>query len=122
MPRVNIGAIGLPVPIARSHHAPDWELYISDAKKLIDRDAYDSICIDEESDEKVPIRAFIGVAPRLYMQVFMMPERKAADGQWIDWNKIRRRQSPRYGESADSYMNRELSSIVLQLVPSREVA
>jgi deoxycytidylate deaminase len=72
----------------------------------------DSICIDDAKPGKVSFRAFIGVAPRLYMPVFAMSARKADDGQWIDWNKIRRRQCPRYHESSDAYINKEENGIM----------
>jgi deoxycytidylate deaminase len=73
----------------------------------------DSICIDDTKTGKVPFHAFIGIAPRLYMSVFAMSSRKADDGQWIDWDRIRCRQSPRYHESSDAYINKEENGIML---------
>jgi hypothetical protein len=67
---------------------------------------------DLQRGRKVPFHAFIGIAPRLYMSVFAMSSRKADDGQWIEWNKIRRRQSPRYHESSDAYINKEENGIM----------
>lgn len=67
----------------------------------------DSISIDEDVAEKVPFRAFLGIAPRLYTRVFEMPERKGGDGAWLDWDVVRRAQSPRQVEPFDSYVRKE---------------
>jgi deoxycytidylate deaminase len=73
----------------------------------------DSICIDEEDDQKLPFCAFIGIAPRLYMRAFTMPDRKDPQGHWIDWDSIRRTRQPRYAASSDSYVPKERDWVVV---------
>lgn len=55
----------------------------------------DSIIIDEDDGVRVPFRAFTGIAPRLYSDVFQMPKRKTKRGDWLEWDAIRTDASPR---------------------------
>lgn len=73
----------------------------------------DSICVDGNGDSKVSFQGFIGIAPRLYMSVFAMPERKAQDGGWLDWDAVRRMRQPRHAESSDSYIGKERDCVLL---------
>lgn len=59
-----------------------------------------------------PFRAFIGIAPRLYQQVFAMPERKTDDGQWLDWERMRHTSWPRWGAPANVYVLKERQSVL----------
>lgn len=75
----------------------------------------DSICVDGSDNAKVTFQAFIGIAPRLYMSVFSMPERKAQDGGWLDWDTVRRTRQPRHAEPSDAYIGKERDYSVLLL-------
>lgn len=72
----------------------------------------DSISIDEDKKERIPFLAFTGIAPRLYADVFQMPDRKI-DDKWIDWNSLRRRQMPRRSVGPVSYLEKEDEAIKL---------
>lgn len=47
----------------------------------------DSISVDPEGDEvgRVPFRSFVGVGPRLYLELFRSSERKQTNGDSVKW-------------------------------------
>ncbi len=47
------------------------------------------------------------------MRAFTMPDRKDAQGHWIDWDSIRRSRQPRYAASSDSYLSEERDWMVV---------
>lgn len=55
----------------------------------------DSIAIDKDDGVRVPFRAFTGIAPRLYADVFQMQKRRNKDGGWLDWDQVKKESSPR---------------------------
>jgi cytidine deaminase len=67
----------------------------------------DSISIDDADDSsKVIFQAFVGIAPRRYMDLFASPVRKT-DGAWVDWEKVRRGRAPRLGGPIQAYVGQE---------------
>lgn len=72
----------------------------------------DSIVVDSEVDGKIPFRAFTGIAPRLYAEVFAAPERRDGD-RWLDWEKVRDHQQPRTSASPNAYMQKEDEALKL---------
>jgi cytidine deaminase len=59
----------------------------------------DSIAIDDEDENRVPFRAFTGVAPRLYSNAFVSPDRRDGQGRWIQWDAVKKESLPRRSES-----------------------
>jgi cytidine deaminase len=59
----------------------------------------DSIAIDGEAEDRVPFRAFIGIAPRLYTTAFVAPARRDGQGHWIQWDAVKRASMPRRSEA-----------------------
>jgi cytidine deaminase len=55
----------------------------------------DSVAIDLDDRVRVPFRAFTGIAPRLYADVFQMPKRRNKQGGWLDWDTVRQESLPR---------------------------
>jgi deoxycytidylate deaminase len=73
----------------------------------------DSIEIDGHPREKVPFEAYVGVAPRAFIELFNAPKRRGADRRMLDWERIRRGQVPRYARPASSYLDAELDHVDL---------
>lgn len=69
----------------------------------------DSIAVDSSGPtlNQVRFRPFVGVAPRLYMKLFEMNERKDAQGRVIQWRNVGA--NPRLALSANSYITTELA-------------
>jgi cytidine deaminase len=59
----------------------------------------DSIAIDGEVEGRVPFRAFIGIAPRLYTTAFVAPRRRDGQGQWLQWDAVKKDRMPRRSEA-----------------------
>jgi cytidine deaminase len=67
----------------------------------------DSIAIDDNGDKsRVTFQAFVGIAPRKYVELFTAPKRES-NGEWVDFEKIKRDQDPRLGGSIQSYVEQE---------------
>jgi cytidine deaminase len=66
----------------------------------------DSIVVDREQQERIPFRAFTGVAPRFYEEAFQMPPRRDGGG-WVSWESCRMTQLPRRSASLNVYVNKE---------------
>jgi cytidine deaminase len=65
----------------------------------------DSIILDEKGDQsRIVFDAFVGVAPRRYMDWFAAPRREAASGSRIAWEDVRRTQKPRHAVPANEYL------------------
>ena len=83
----------------------------------------DSIVVDEVGDEHhVPFRAFVGIAPRRFVEFFEAPEpvgrrpnaeirRRNDDGTWVRWEKIKDGRWPRTYDMPIAIMNRELNAL-----------
>ncbi len=82
-------------------------------KSLASEFHLDSIAIDSSgpAPSQVRFEPFVGVAPRLYMKLFEMVERKASDGSVRRWNAARA--SPRFGLSHNFYLESEVDEIGL---------
>lgn len=65
-------------------------VYVEPYPKSMARDLYpDSIRVDLEPSHSnfVRFEAFVGIAPRRYLELFDMPKRKESDGKIVSWNK-----------------------------------
>lgn len=63
-------------------------VYIEPYPKSLARDLYrNEICVEDDGNRPGAVRfeAFMGVAPRRYMSLFAMPQRKLKDGDRIAW-------------------------------------
>ncbi|TWT14954.1 anti-phage dCTP deaminase [Reyranella sp. CPCC 100927] len=63
-------------------------VYIEPYPKSLARDLYrNEICVEDDGDRPNIVRfeAFVGVAPRQYMQLFAMPHRKTRSGDSVEW-------------------------------------
>jgi cytidine deaminase len=71
----------------------------------------DSIAVDSTGppSDHVWFRPFVGVAPRLYMKLFEMMERKDGMGRVLQWKNLGA--SPRLALSANSYITTELAEV-----------
>lgn len=76
----------------------------------------DSIEVDREANGKVPFHAFTGIAPRLYVDAFTAPNRRAGNN-WVDWESCRVHQMPRKSASPNMYLEKEEEA--LKLLESR---
>jgi deoxycytidylate deaminase len=70
----------------------------------------DALQLDSDSEPgKVPFLPFLGIAPRAYSNLFVMPDRKKEDGTVIDWNE--RSANPRVSGSFWSYVQYEKEDV-----------
>ncbi len=70
----------------------------------------DSISVDDrEAPDRIPFEPFVGIAPRKYLPLFLMPDRGRKD----DWEKHRREQVPRGAKTFHSYLDREKENAAL---------
>ncbi|MBK9262399.1 MAG: hypothetical protein IPM54_21675 [Polyangiaceae bacterium] len=68
----------------------------------------DATCEDGNHHKRVPFVPFVGIAPRMYMDLFSAPERKdEKTGKWIEWEQIRQTQTPRLGGDINTYVEQE---------------
>jgi cytidine deaminase len=72
----------------------------------------DSIVVDREAEGKIPFRAFTGIAPRLYVDAFLAPNRRDGN-KWADWEKCRTTQMPRKSASPNMYLEKEDEALKL---------
>jgi deoxycytidylate deaminase len=72
----------------------------------------DSISVDTEIQNRVPFRAFVGIAPRLYSTVFCAPERRVGS-TWKRWDETRDLSQPRRALPPAAYIDAENESIEL---------
>jgi len=81
----------------------------------------DSIAVDEEDGKRIPFLPYVGVSPRMYLQLFRAPKRRNPDGTLVNWEAIRRTQSPRLARSDYGYIEVEAESMDVfnQLLKSR---
>ncbi len=54
----------------------------------------DSVSIDKDGSQRVPFRAYTGIAPQLYAKVFIASKRKDESGSWIKWDEIKLNSMP----------------------------
>ena len=82
-------------------------------KSLASEFHLDSIAVDSAGPAPTQVRfePFVGVAPRLYMKVFEMVERKGSDGLVKRWNSTEA--SPRFALSHNNYLESELDEMGL---------
>lgn len=73
----------------------------------------DSIVVDAENGKRVPFIAFVGLAPRLFVDFFAMPKRKGQDGKWVSWDEIRSTQEPRLANPPGAYLEKEQDWVVV---------
>jgi deoxycytidylate deaminase len=73
----------------------------------------DSIEIDGGCGNKVPFQAYVGVAPRAFMNFFGAPKRRGDGNRPLDWEKMRRETEPRFARPASSYLDREIEHVDL---------
>jgi deoxycytidylate deaminase len=81
----------------------------------------DSIAIDQEAPNKVVVRAFTGIAPRLYTTVFEMPTRRGAGGAFLDWDAIKNDAVPRRRELALSPREGQFLLILAELLRANSI-
>ncbi|MGC1620781.1 MAG: anti-phage dCTP deaminase [Candidatus Acidiferrum sp.] len=62
-------------------------VYIEPYAKSLALELHDnSIQLDKDTDpNKIPFTPFLGVSPRIYLDIFQMPNRKSKDGKLIKW-------------------------------------
>lgn len=82
-------------------------------KSLAQEFHIDSIAVDSSGSvsTQVSFEPFVGVAPRLYMKVFEMTERKNPDGSLKRWNTADA--SPRFALSHNYYIDAEVDEAAL---------
>lgn len=82
-------------------------------KSLASEFHLDSIAVDSSGPAPTQVRfePFVGVAPRLYMKLFEMVERKASDGSVRRWSPAAA--SPRFALSHNFYLEAEVDEIGL---------
>lgn len=82
-------------------------------KSLASEFHLDSIAVDSSGPAPTQVRfePFVGVAPRLYMKLFEMVERKGGDGSVRRWNPATA--SPRFALSHNIYLESEVDEIGL---------
>ena len=74
----------------------------------------DSITIDDASDKtRVSFQAFVGIAPRKYVDMFTAPLRATSSGDWVDFEKVKRTRDPRIGGPIQSYVDQEKEMVDL---------
>jgi hypothetical protein len=83
----------------------------------------DSIDVDGRGDkDHIPFRAFVGVAPRRFVEFFEAPEiadqeprsaivRRNRDGSWVRWNEIRNTRWPRRSDLPVAIVTREVAAL-----------
>ncbi|WHZ27559.1 MAG: deoxycytidylate deaminase-related protein [Nitrospira sp.] len=87
-------------------------IYIEPYPKTLAADFHpDSIAVDTPgpTTAQVHFRPFVGVAPRLYMQLFEMCLRKDAHGKVLKWKNIDA--NPRLALSANFYITTEVAEV-----------
>lgn len=80
-------------------------------KSLASEFQFDSIAVDNSgrASNQVNFQPFVGVAPRLYMKVFEMVERKTNDGLVKRWSPAKA--APRFALSHNFYLDTEIDEI-----------
>ena len=86
-------------------------VYIEPYPKSLALDLHlDSIEVDGAGfGAGVNVTPFVGIAPRLYMELFSAPARKGVDGRVAEWNI--RHSSPRFGSDFLGYSIRENTAL-----------
>jgi cytidine deaminase len=73
----------------------------------------DSIAVDEEDNSRVPFVPYVGVAPRLYRELFEMAPRRNNDGTLVDWEAIKKTQVPRIRRADLGYLASETEQMAI---------
>ena len=85
----------------------------------------DSIVVDAEGTrDHVTFRAYIGISPTRYMDLFVAPRRHDDDDKLIEWETIKGSTNPRLGNPLVSYLEREKEHVDLlnQLKKSKNIS
>lgn len=83
--------------------------YVEPYPKSLALDMFaDSITLDHKKTNKVHFRSFVGVAPRRFMDLFLMLTRKDESGKKLDWKE--KNAMPRYSEY-ETYLEAEVIEI-----------
>jgi len=79
------------------------------------RDMFDdSIALDSPADgDRIPFEAFVGVAPRRYLEFFEAPERKTSDGRLVKWEDVRKKQVPRLVKDSTEVVKAEFDRLAV---------
>jgi cytidine deaminase len=71
--------------------------YIEPYPKSLVPELYpDSVAIESNTSDHVCFTPFIGIAPRNYISLFSMVDRKEDDGRIVDWDRIKSAAIPRF--------------------------
>jgi cytidine deaminase len=71
----------------------------------------DSIAVDGQDEDRIPCVPYVGVAPRMYIQLFTMPPRRRPDGRLVEWEDVRRTQVPRIVTADLGYLEAEAENM-----------
>lgn len=75
----------------------------SQTAKLYD----DSVVVDPAGEvaDRVTFEPFVGIAPRLYLELFGMVRRKTEEGKLVEWQRVKA--TPKVSASAPAYLSNE---------------
>lgn len=75
----------------------------------------DEINSDDEGKDGISLESFVGVAPRMYMSLFEITNRKTSDGNMHEWGKMKENAIPRLPETNAhiGYVRKELEVLDL---------